>query len=411
MTLSQESRRRITKGVAFLPTILLVSFLAGCIGQEEELITTTIVTTKPGETVTVTLTTIPETEEKVLNIYTYDSLMKWGYDEYSGIGTPYEEVYEAVFQAFEQEHGISIQLTEFEDTGTMITQLVREKASPIADVVIGIDNLDVFTLKDANVLKPYTPSTLDKIPSQLVTALDPYHYLVPYDFGVIALVYDEAFLDAAAYPELRANLTFADLTMEKYRRTFVVENPLTSSPGKAFLMWQIGLFEKVLNQPWQDWWTSMKEGDGVYITSGWTEAFNRVFFEETDDHLVVSYGTDLAYSAYFEYESNANVALIYNKGAAYSWFQVEGLGLINGAQHEELAKQFIDWFLTEEVQSYIATTNWMFPANEHVVLDPVFETYAIHPDRVTLVNALFTQEEIVTNLISWLQEWQTIVVE
>ena len=215
---------------------------------------------------TIAIATLREPqEERVLNIYTYDSLMKWGYEESSGIGMSYDEVYATVFSAFEEEHGITIQLTEFESTGVMIEQLVREKESPVADVVIGIDNLDVFALKDAGVLKPYTPSTLNNIPAYLVAALDPEHYLVPYDFGVIALVYDEVALDAETYPELRTELTLADLTMDKYRSTFVVENPLTSSPGKAFLLWQIGIYEKILNQSWQDWWRAMKEDEGIFI--------------------------------------------------------------------------------------------------------------------------------------------------
>jgi len=360
---------------------------------------------------TIAIATLREPqEERVLNIYTYDSLMKWGYEESSGIGMTYDEVYTTVFSAFEEEHGITIQLTEFESTGVMIEQLVREKESPVADVVIGIDNLDVFTLKEAGVLKLYTPSTLNTIPTHLVAALDPEHYLVPYDFGVIALVYDEVALDAETYPELRTELTLADLTMDKYRSTFVVENPLTSSPGKAFLLWQIGIYEKILNQSWQDWWRAMKEDEGVFIASGWTEAFSRVFFEETDDHLVVSYGTDLAYNAFFGYESNANIVLSHEQGKIYSWFQVEGLGLINGAQDEAIAKQFIDWFLTEPVQSIIATTNWMFPANQNVELPSVFEMNAVHPDSVSLVNALFTQDEIETNLKGWLQAWQSIMV-
>ncbi len=155
----------------------------------------------------------------------------------------------------------------------------------------------------------------------------------------------------------------------------------------------------------------MKEDDGVYVASGWSEAFTRVFYEETDDHLMVSYGSDLAYNAFFGYESNANVSLIYEQDVAYSWFQVEGLGLIDGAQNENTAKQFIDWFLDDTVQSYIDTTNWMFPANQEVALDPVFESYAVHPGSITLVNELFTQQEVEENLTKWLLEWQTIMVD
>ncbi len=345
-------------------------------------------------------------EERILNIYTYDSLMKYGDDK-----VPYEEVYAAVFSSFEQDHNITIQLTEFEDTGAMIEQLVREKERPIADIVIGIDNLDIITLKAENILKPYSPTTLHKITPTLVAALDPEHYVVPYDYGVIALVYNEAALDVVGYPELHSGLVFEDLTLDKYRKTFVIENPLTSSPGKAFLLWQIGVYEKILQQPWQDWWRAMKEDDGVYVASGWSEAFTRVFYEETDDHLMVSYGSDLAYNAFFGYESNANVSLIYAHDVAYSWFQVEGLGLIDGAQHESTAKQFIDWFLDDTVQSYIDTTNWMFPANQEVTLDPVFESYAVHPGNIKLVNDLFTQQEIEANLTNWLLEWQTIMVD
>lgn len=66
-----KKKSRKGKGMVLLAILLVATVftLAGCIGQEEKPLTTTIVTTKPGETipVTITQTIAPEKEEIVLN--------------------------------------------------------------------------------------------------------------------------------------------------------------------------------------------------------------------------------------------------------------------------------------------------------------------------------------------------------
>src|SRR5690606_39282017 len=54
------------------------------------------------------------------------------------------------------------------------------------------------------------------------------------------------------------------------------------------------------------------------------------------------------------------------QGQAYQ--QIEAVGIVSGTGVPELAHRFVDYVLSEEVQSLIPTTNWMFPVNAETPL-------------------------------------------
>ena len=56
--------------------------------------------------------------------------------------------------------------------------------------------------------------------------------------------------------------------------------------------------------------------------------------------------------------------------------QIEGIGLVNGATNVTLAKSYIDFALSLEMQNLLALNNWMFPVNTEVPLPPSYD-YAI----------------------------------
>jgi thiamine transport system substrate-binding protein len=335
-----------------------------------------------------------------LIIYTYSSFLDWG-DE------GWRNVTEAAFAAFENQYNANVTIYLLQtDANGIVSRLNAEAASPVADIVIGIDNLLILQETARNVLEPYTPSNLNLIDESLVTALDPDHYVVPFDFGLVTLIYDIASINTTSNPELET-LTFNDLATEELASTLVTEDPRHSSPGLAFLLTEITVQEKLVGADWKDWWTSV--ADEIDVQPGWTDAFNK-FYDDPSINMVVSYGTDPAWTAYnYGIVPDTAVATIYHEGNHYAWTQIEGIGLVKNGPNPELAKAFIEYCLTSEVQSHIALNQWMFPANMHVTLDPAFD-YAVSPNDVEVLNNLIDRSEIASNLTDWLDEWENIMV-
>ncbi|MFW9888661.1 MAG: thiamine ABC transporter substrate-binding protein [Candidatus Thorarchaeota archaeon] len=343
----------------------------------------------------VIISTPPTTERPTLLVYTYDSFMKWGDDP--------DTIIERAFGAFEDRYDCNVTIERLQtDANGIISRLGTEKSNPVADVVIGIDNILILQSGVTDLLTPYEPSNLDVVNSTFIDALDPDHYVVPFDFGLVTLIYKNSSYDL--FPELN-NLTFADLASPAMASGFVTEDPKFSSPGLAFLLTEITVHEKLLHVNWTDWWTDVNEY--IDVQPGWTEAWS-VWYDSPSKHIMNSYGTDGAYSVYFYGgEPETGIAPIYHDGDHYAWMQVEGMGLVKNGPNPELAKLFIDYCLNETVQSLIATNQWMFPVRTGVTLDPAFE-YALHPSDVSLLNELLPRTEIAANLATWLDTFDEI---
>ena len=332
-------------------------------------------------------------------VYTYSSFMDWG-DEGADV------VLKRAFAPFEEKYGIDIKFVVLEsDANFIVSKLNAEASNPVADVVIGIDNILVLQETTRDVLEPYESPSLSHINQSLIDALDPEHYLTPFDFGLVSLIYSQNTINTTSHPEL-GNLTFADLSDSSLASALVTEDPRFSSPGLAFFLSEIAVYEKILGEDWKTWWESV-EGK-IDVEEGWTDAW---YAWDTDPtkQLLVSYGTDPAYSAqYLGTAPDTAVAPLYYNGDYWAWMQVEGVGLVKNGPNPELGKAFIDYCLNITVQQEIALNQWMFPVRTDFDLPSVYD-YAIHPDEISILNMLLNSTEIATNLQSWLDDYTTIM--
>ncbi len=329
-------------------------------------------------------------------IYTYGSFMDWGDD-----GA--QAVLERAFAPFEEEHGIRIDWRILDaDANFIVSKLVAERGNPVADVVIGIDNILILQESAKSVLEPYESPMLEYVNETLVELLDPDHYLTPFDFGFITTIYTKDTINTTTNPEL-AYLTFEDLATPELSSALVTEDPRFSSPGLSFLLSQIAVYEGILEEDWTTWWEEV--ADEIDVEQGWSEAWESWNTNPTK-HLLVSYGTDPAYSAHYSGTApDTAVAPFYYDGKHWAWMQVEGMGLVKNGPHPELAKAFIDYCLNETVQQEIALNQWVYPARSDVPLPGVYQ-YALDPNNITLLNTLLTRTQIAENLESWLDQWE-----
>ncbi len=349
-------------------------------------------------------------QQSKLVIYTYESLM----------ADPAYDI-EGNFSKFAGIDRDSIVIQRFDDANEIVTRLLQEKDSPQADVVIGIDNALIHLIEDKTaVLEKLTISdvpVLADIDQNLIANLDPDQYLLPYDYGIISLWYDNSRVNQTMYPEL-VNMTLDKLLESDLLSRLIVENPKFSSPGLGFLLWTIAVygdskinFEGLLGKDWRDWWEQAK--DSITITKSWGSAFDIFFAEEEDKPIMVSYGTSPAYGYCLGYDGDepATTALLSHEGGKpNAWLQIEGIGVVKGAPHSELAKKFINWFLDADLQSNLPTHQWMYPANTKASIPNCFTRAAIHPNSVNRLNDLISPSLLRERLLYWQDEWEIVVV-
>ena len=333
-----------------------------------------------------------------LVIYTHESFMAWGNP------ADYAMVMNQTFYNFGLIHDVTITVNIFSGMVEVLNLLISQKNLPQADIVIGLDNTMVGRAKEEGILRPLTSGVdLENISIDLISALDSEKYLLPIDFGLIALIFDTEFITTSGYPEL-TNLNFTSL-LSSFGDDLVVQDPTQSATGVNFLLYQLVFYEEILGIDWQTWWDDAK--GLVSIDKSWTDSWNRVF-DAKEDHMLVSYGTDPAYNAYFNYSFEQNAALIHYNQQEYGWLQIEGIGIIEGTSNEALAKTYINYALSSEVQDYIATNNWMFPANNQTILPPCYD-YAITTENVTILNNLISSSYLNDNYQAWLNEWEQLI--
>ncbi|ASJ09513.1 ABC transporter substrate-binding protein [Thermococcus siculi] len=315
----------------------------------------------------------PVAAEETLTVYSYDSIEWW---------------MKEIVPIFEEKYGVKVNLVLIGDAGQVLNRLILEKDNPQADVVVGIDNSYLAKAIDADILEPYKPGNVDVIPQWIIDSFDPTFHLTPYDYGYIAVNYRK---DMVQNPPKSLD----DLTKPEWKGKLIIEDPRTSSPGMAFLLWTIAVY----GDDWLNYWQKLKEND-VQIVKGWSEAWGA--FSEGEYPLVLSYATSPAATVY--YENNTNVgAVAFEEG---NYLQIEGAGIVKGAKHPELAKKFIEFLISEEAQEKLPLNQWMYPVNKNVQLPEVFE-YAVKIDKPVTVDS----KEIEENYETWLKQWTELMVE
>ncbi|MFS8524244.1 MAG: thiamine ABC transporter substrate-binding protein, partial [Limnochordales bacterium] len=189
--------------------------------------------------------------------------------------------------------------------------------------------------------------------------------------------------------------TLEDLTDPRFRGRLIAIDPRTSSVGHAFLMWTIAEYG---DPGYLEFWERLAP-NLLTVTGGWSAAYSQ--YEAGEAPMMVSYSTDTAAGVY--YAGSAHSRILTPQGQAYQ--QIEAVGIVSGTGVPELAHRFVDYVLSEEVQSLIPTTNWMFPVNAEAPLPDFFEEYAVIPENPVQLDLRLIEE----NEQRWLREWARLM--
>lgn len=309
-----------------------------------------------------------EVESDKLVIYAYDSFTsEWGAGP-------------QIVANFEEKYGIDVEMIGFGDAGTVLTKVISEKENPQADIVIGIDNNMLAEAINQKILEPYNSDAVKNIPEEL--RFDKKNHLIPFDYGFFSIIYDSEVITTPP-------TSLEDLTKPEYEKSLILMDPRTSSPGLGFLLWT----KAVYGENYLEYWNRLKPSI-LTITDGWSSGYG--LFTQGEAPLVLSYTTSPPY--HVEYEGTDRYkASIFTEG---NYIQIEGLGIIKGSTNIINARKFIDFVVSNEAQSIIPLTNFMFPVNPETELPASFD-YAPKPAK----NLQLGYKEIEKEYNNWLTEW------
>jgi len=312
---------------------------------------------------------------KELTIYTYDSFnSEWGPGP-------------VVFKRFEEQCACKLKVVSPGDSGIVLNRVILEKANPQADIMLGLNNSELEKSFSYDLWEPYRSPLLAKVSADL--RVDKKYRVTPFDYGFIAFVYDSQKL--AKPPS-----SLEDLLDPKYKRKIVIENPKTSSPGLSMLHWTIAVYGE---DAYLDYWKKLQP-NLLSVTDGWSAAYG--MFTKGEVPIVLSYVTSPAY--HLEYEKTERYqAAVFQEG---HYRQVEFAGILKGTKRSKLAREFIDFMLSEKFQNAIPLTNWMFPVVQHQALPDSFRI-APQPKSAPELNAARVNQQN----SKWLKAWSRAMSE
>ena len=344
--------KRVKWSVLFLAVTLCALLAAGCGGGDK----------KPADTKAAT-----PAANQTINVYTI-----WP-EKYSS----------AVFTAFTKDTGIKVNFLRF-SSGEALARIVAEKDNPQVDVLFG-GPADTFAAGvEKGVFEAYAPKNADKIPAKFK---DPKNFWVGVAVDPICFMFNNKMLkeknipvptswDELLNPAFKSGLQMADARTSGTAISRILSLTYVLGEDKAYE------YQKKLHQNVQMY---TKSGGGGVLPIANGQAIGGIFFL-VDALETKSQGYDVAVSYPKE-------------GVAYA---VEAMAMIKGAKQPELAKKFLDWASTADMQKIYETSKIFFiPTNPEVkVSDPALDVSKVKFVEVDILKAGKDRQKLVDRWIN-----------
>lgn len=265
--------------------------------------------------------------------------------------------------AFEEQSGLDVQFVSNGDGGALVNQLILTKDAPLADAVYGIDNSFASRVVGEGVLAEYT-SQSPVTSSPLYLSLPQAENLTAIDFSDVCLNIDLTYFESNS---LAAPASFDDLLKPEYANLTSVTNPATSSPGLAFLLATVAAY----GDEWPAYWEALRD-NGLRVTGSWSDTYFVDFSAPNyggDRPIVLSYASSPP-SEVIDGEPTTAALL------DTCFRQVEYAGVLAGAKNPDGAQQVIDWMLSDEFQSQLPYSMYVYPVSETATIPAEWLEYA-----------------------------------
>jgi thiamine transport system substrate-binding protein len=317
--------------------------------------------------VAVFATAAAEADTPKLTVYTYSSFVAdWGPGP-------------KITPLFEAKCGCKIEWVSVGDGAGLLARLKLEGKNSPADVVLGLDTSLTAEAAATGLIAPHGADlSALKLP---ITWSD--KDFVPFDYGYFAFVYDSQTLKSP--PQ-----SLADLANGGADPKVLLEDPRTSTPGLGLMLWMKSIYGDKAGDAWKKLAPRI-----LTVSRSWDEAYG--LFTKGEAPMVLSYTTSPAYHI-MEDKTDRYKALNFPEG---NYMQVEVAGMLAGAKHADLARQFLQFLVSLDFQKEIPTTNWMFPVIDvGADLPPAFRDIP-QPAKSLLMPA----DQVAQHRAAWIKEW------
>jgi thiamine transport system substrate-binding protein len=273
---------------------------------------------------------------------------------------------------FEQQSGFKLEIIRAGDAGSVTNRLVLTKDSPIGDVVFGIDNTFRGLAEENNLI---------------------YGSFNEVTFSDVCFNYDRLWFESNG---VIPPSSWKDLILPEYEGLTVVSNPLTSSPGLAFLTSSVAAFGE---EGFESFWQQLKNNQ-VKVAAGWEEAY---FTEFSGSSGAGSYPIVLSYSSSPAAEiredgKSQTVALLEE-----CFRQVEYVGVLAGAKNPAGAQALVDYLLAEPFQSTMPELMYVYPVNPDASVPAEWAEFG-----TAATSTIGEDLDIAANRSSWQDKWSAI---
>jgi thiamine transport system substrate-binding protein len=273
---------------------------------------------------------------------------------------------------FEKGSGLELEIIRAGDAGSVTNRLVLTKNAPIGDLVFGIDNTFLGVAEENELIE----GSLSEV-----------------SYSDVCFNYDRIWFEQN---QIEPPATWRELVLPKFKDLTVVSNPLTSSPGLAFLATTVAAFGE---EGFENFWRQFKD-NGVKVAAGWEEAYFTEFSGSSGNGsypIVLSYSSSPAAEIRENGESQT-VALLDE-----CFRQIEFVGILAGAKNPTGAKALIEFLLGEPFQSTMPELMYVYPVNSEATVPEEWSKYG-PPANSTIGEDL----DIQSNRSSWQDKWSAI---
>lgn len=312
---------------------------------------------------------------------------------------------EDVLNDFTNQTGFEVEMIRTDDAGGILEHLLLMKENQKADLALGLDNTYLQTAFQFDLLAEHGA----EIPLLDSKATIPYDgkKAVPFDQGYICLNADT---QALSENNVSFPTTLEELTAPEWEGKTAFPSPVTSSPGRAFMVATIDYFEQQSsNTTAFDWWEDMADNDAIF-TSGWTEAYETHYTGGygiwNDGHigdawLTVSYCHSPGVEAFYGENSTISAAVVIDYA---SFSQVEYAASVNGGGSKNAVNAFIEYLLSDVINTNMPENNLMYSVLENKDL-PETNGYRYH-SPVPSQPSTIEMDRIGEEMDTWLEEWR-----
>jgi thiamine transport system substrate-binding protein len=303
---------------------------------------------------------------------------------------------QAAAEAFTARTGATIRVVASGDAGAAVTKALLSAGAPEGDVLFGVDSSLAGRVLAADLLEPFTPAGVDQVPEAVRLPGELGELLTPVDTGEVCVLADSEWFASRSIP-LPTDL--GSLTDPLYRDLLVVQSPVTSSPGLAFLVGTVARS----GEEWPRYWAELRD-NGVRVRPSWDDSYNTDYTVSGGDRpLVVSYASSPPAEVVFSEGAIEAPSSVVIEDTCVR--QVEYAGVLRGAANPELARQLVEFMVSPEWQAELPLTNFVFPVLTGTPLPPVFERFAVRPAEPLDVPA----DRVAAERDAWIEQWRTIL--